>query len=69
MAKTKKTYRVSGLVKTWVDLDITAESMEQALQLSRDLRWDDFVVIVDGGEHVDSSLKIHMISDNEDLGL
>ncbi len=64
MAKKRtKTYSVSGLVKVWTDVIVTAEDLDGAVEASKKLIWSDFVKIY--GEHVDSDLRIIGVSDTD----
>ena len=64
MAKKRaKTYSVSGLVKVWTDVVVSADSLEAAVEEARKLIWSDFVKI--HGEHVDSDLRIIGVTDSD----
>lgn len=54
--KNNKIFYVNGRLIVDVNVPVTANTLEEAVQKSKDLKWDDFIEIV--GEHNDSELKI-----------
>lgn len=57
MAKKRaKTYSVSGFIKVWADVVVSADDLETAVEEARKLIWSDFIKVY--GEHVDSDLRI-----------
>lgn len=64
MAKKLKTYKVSSVVKTWADATIEAESLEDAVTKSRELKHDDFVSVV-ATDHIDSNFRITGVMDSD----
>ncbi len=64
MAKKLKSYKVSAVVKVWADATIEAESLEDAVTKSRDLRAKDFVNVV-AIDHIDSSFRITGVQDSD----
>lgn len=62
MAKKRaKTYSVSGLIKVWSDVRVSADDLEAAVAEARELIWSDFVKV--HGEHIDSDLRIIGVAD------
>ncbi len=67
MAIKNKKFTVNAVVRAWIGIEITAISLEEAIEKSKKLQIDDFITIDSQDEHIDSNLKIQSISDNSTL--
>lgn len=56
MAKKNQTFTVSMKVNLWTDVEVSAESFEQALEKARELKTTDLVTI--DGSHNDSEVEV-----------
>lgn len=64
MSKKKlKNFTINANITAWVGIQIKAESLEDALAQSKDLKAEDFITI-EPNEHLDSSLEIQGVSKN-----
>lgn len=56
MAKKKKTYNVSFNIEVFTSIEVSADSLEDALAQAREFGVTDVIDIP--GEHIDSSLEV-----------
>jgi len=61
-AKTKpKTFRVMAFTQEFTEIEISAESLENALEKSKSLKAEDFVI--PQGDEIDATFKIMQVSE------
>lgn len=66
MAKSVKKFKVSAMVKVWTEIDVVAETLDEALEKSKTLVYDDFVTPT--GDLNDVTWNIVSVSDHDALG-
>lgn len=73
MAKSResklKDFEVQGFVKAWQTRTIKAESLEQALQIARELTANDFVDDADGASGIDCAYQLVSVAANDAVEL
>jgi hypothetical protein len=60
-----KSFRVQGIVKSIVEIEVYANSLEDVLAYSKTLNAEDLVKVEAYGELLDNNLKISSISTND----
>jgi hypothetical protein len=54
--KKRKVFKVEGFIKAWTEIEVYAESLEQAVEVSRTLKTGDFIQFE--GEAIDFAHEI-----------